>query len=152
MAASGEWQLLALMLVMCLLVLYMVWRWRLVILELRADAGGEVVEQRCRQLLRDLLSDEELQELEATGFLMVRSASVPGRTYRIPSAGGSVVVQEPNASTMLLCVQPVARLPRADIVLMHKLMIEGNEEEYLRVANVQQDPCFRPPLAFRARR
>ena len=152
MADSVEWQLLVLTLAICLLVLYIVWRWRLVIYELRADVGGESVEQRCRQLLRDVLSDGELQDLEDTGFLMVRSPSVPGRTYRIPSAGGSVVVQEPNASAMLICVQPIARLPRADVVLMHKLMIEGNEEEYLRVANIQRDPHYRPPTVFGAAR
>jgi len=36
---------------------------------------------------------------------------------------------------MQLCVQPVERLPDADIVILHKLMIEANEESYLQKAN-----------------
>ncbi|MDP9382063.1 MAG: hypothetical protein M3Q29_18355 [Chloroflexota bacterium] len=41
---------------------------------------------------------------------------------------------------MPLCVQPVERMPHADVVLTHKLMIEGNEQEYLRGA----DPSYGP--------
>ncbi len=41
---------------------------------------------------------------------------------------------------MPLCVQPVEGIPRADVVLTHKLMIEGNEQEYLRGA----DPSYGP--------
>jgi hypothetical protein len=148
---SGDWHLLLLMLAMGLLAFYVIWRWCMVISELRSGEGG-AAEQRSRELLRGVLSPDELQELEATGALVVRSPSMPGRVYRIPSAGGSVVAQEANGSSLLLCVQPTARLPRADVVLMHKLMIEGNEEEYLRVANIQRGPYLRPPLEFRGPR
>jgi len=37
---------------------------------------------------------------------------------------------------MRLCVGPVDPLPDADVVLIHKLMIEANEDEYLKAANV----------------
>jgi hypothetical protein len=36
---------------------------------------------------------------------------------------------------MRLCLQPVEYLPDADIVVLHKLMIEANEEAYLAKAN-----------------
>ena len=36
---------------------------------------------------------------------------------------------------MRLCVQPVESLPDADVVVLHKLMIEANEESYLQKAN-----------------
>jgi hypothetical protein len=36
---------------------------------------------------------------------------------------------------MRLCVQPIERLPDADVVVLHKLMIEANEEHYLQRAN-----------------
>ncbi len=36
---------------------------------------------------------------------------------------------------MRLCVGQVERAPGADVVLMHKLMFEGDEQECLRIAN-----------------
>jgi hypothetical protein len=36
---------------------------------------------------------------------------------------------------MRLCLQPVECLPDADVVALHKLMIEANEENYLQKAN-----------------
>jgi hypothetical protein len=46
---------------------------------------------------------------------------------------------------MELCLQPVEPLPEGDVVLMHKLMIEANEQEYLRTANhFVPDTIFHP--------
>jgi hypothetical protein len=36
---------------------------------------------------------------------------------------------------MRLCVQPIEYLPDADVVVLHKLMIEADEENYLLRAN-----------------
>lgn len=36
---------------------------------------------------------------------------------------------------MRLCLQPVESLPDADVIVLHKLMIEANEETYLQKAN-----------------
>jgi hypothetical protein len=36
---------------------------------------------------------------------------------------------------MRLCVQSVEPIPDGDAILMHKLMIEGDEAAYLRIAN-----------------
>ncbi len=36
---------------------------------------------------------------------------------------------------MRLCVQPIEYLPDADVVALHKLMIEADEENYLLRAN-----------------
>jgi len=47
-----------------------------------------------------------------------------------------VEVYDEGKLTMRLCVEPLERLPAADVVLMHKLMIEGNEERYLHEANI----------------
>jgi hypothetical protein len=35
-----------------------------------------------------------------------------------------------------LCMQPLEALPKADIVVMHKLMIEADKKMYLQTANV----------------
>lgn len=58
----------------------------------------------------------------------------PGRVYSIPYRPGRITVYEDKRPMRKLCVAPFTRLPPADRVLMHKLMIEGNEERYLRTA------------------
>jgi hypothetical protein len=92
-------------------------------------------EGRASALLRQSLSDEEWQQMERTGYLSVLSPSVPGRVYRVPTHMDQVEVHESGRLRGRLCVQPATWLPASDVVLMHKLMIEGNEEEYLRTAN-----------------
>ena len=92
-------------------------------------------EARAAALLEDLLTEDERRQLERDGYLGVPSPSRPGRTYRVPRRRGQVRVYEGSALVMALCVEPVGWLPDGDVVLLHKLMIEGNEAEYLRVAN-----------------
>jgi len=97
----------------------------------RADA-----EHRAEMLLQSQLSPEEYHQLVTQGYLRVQSPSTPHRTYLIPRYRGLVRVYEQGRSVMRLCVGPVEPVPDADVVLMHKLMIEGNEREYLESANV----------------
>jgi len=97
----------------------------------RADA-----ELRAEHLLQTQLTPEEYHQLTSQGYLRVQSPSRPQRTYLIPRYRGLVRVYEQGRSVMRLCVGPVEAVPDADVVLMHKLMIEGNEEEYLKTANV----------------
>jgi hypothetical protein len=106
--------------------------------ELREEA-----ERRAEALLQEILTPEEYGQLVKRGYLEVRSPRWPQRTYRIPRRQGQVHVYERGVPIMALCVQSLEPIPDADAVLMHKLMIEGNEQEYLRTAN-----RFRPP--FRA--
>lgn len=92
-------------------------------------------ERRAENLLQQVLSLDENHELEQRGYLEVPSPSREGRVYRVPRGRGMVSVYEGGRAVMSLCVQPVEWIPGADVVLMHKLMIEANEDEYLRVAN-----------------
>ncbi len=92
-------------------------------------------ERRADSLLRRLLSPEDYQQLTAHGYLRVKSPNVEGRTYLIPRYRGLVRVYESGRAVMRLCVGPVEPMPDADIVLVHKLMIEADEEHYLRSAN-----------------
>jgi hypothetical protein len=92
-------------------------------------------ERRAEQLIRDILSEGEFQQLIKRGYLEVRSPSFPGRVYLIPARQGPVTVCEQGKPTLRLCVQCVERVPDYDTVAMHKLMIEGDEREYLRIAN-----------------
>ena len=70
-----------------------------------------------------------------SGYLEVTSPSRANRVYRIPSTVGMVTVYEHGRAIMRLCLQPTEPLPRADIVVMDKLLIEANEQEYLHKAN-----------------
>ncbi|HEX2515738.1 MAG TPA: hypothetical protein VH257_13605 [Chloroflexota bacterium] len=92
-------------------------------------------ERRAEQMLRDILPEPDFQHLTRRGYLEVRSPSFPNRLYLIPERQGPVTVYEHGRPIMRLCIQCVERVPDHDTVAMHKLMIEGNEQEYLRIAN-----------------
>lgn len=98
-------------------------------------------ERRAENLLQLVLSSDENHELEQRGYLEVRSPSREGRVYRVPRGRGMVSVYEGGRAVMSLCVQPVEWIPGADVVLMHKLMIEANEDDYLKTAN-QFEPGY----------
>ena len=91
---------------------------------------------KATELLREVLSEAERRQLAETRFLMVPSPSVASRVYRIPAMGGMVEVYDSGKLSSRLCVQPAERLPAADMVVVHKVMIEGSEGEYQRTANV----------------
>ena len=93
-------------------------------------------ERRAETLLRDMLSPDEYRHLLATGFLEIPSPTRQDRVYRIPRGPGQVLVEEHGRVLERLCLQPeVAGLPEADVVLMHKLLIEADEDRYLATAN-----------------
>lgn len=98
-------------------------------------------EKRAESLLMEVLAQEQSTELEHKGYLEVPSPNRQGRVYRVPRGRGMVSVYEEGRAVMSLCVQPVEWIPGADVVLMHKLMIEGNEEDYLKTAN-QFEPGY----------
>jgi hypothetical protein len=102
---------------------------------LRAYRFRAEAERRAEQLLREMLTELEFQHLIRRGYLEVHSPLFPHRVYLVPERQGPVTVCERGRPVMRLCVQCVERVPDYDTVAMHKLMIEGNEREYLRVAN-----------------
>lgn len=97
--------------------------------------GKLEAELRAETLLREVLSAPEYQQLSRQGYIDIPSPSLHRRFYRVPRYRGQVKVYEDGRPIMGLCVQPVEPMPDGDVVLMHKLMIEGNEQEYLRIAN-----------------
>ncbi len=92
-------------------------------------------EFRARQLMRETLTPSEYQQATRFGYVDLSSPSLPARTYRVPVGGGLVKVFEYGAIVMELCLQPAEPLPDGDIVVLHKLMILGNESDYLQRAN-----------------
>lgn len=98
--------------------------------------GWSSAERRAAHLLRDVLTPEQCRQLLWYGYLEVPSPSSTCRVYRVPRArDGFVQVIENGKAVMRLCLRPVERLPDADVIVLHKLMIEANEEYYLQKAN-----------------
>lgn len=94
-----------------------------------------LAERHAHDLLVSLLTDAEYAQLIAHSYLEVRSPSLPGRVYRVPAHGGQVTVYQDGRAVTRLCVGPLRALPDDDVIAMHKLMIEGDEHEYLARAN-----------------
>lgn len=86
-------------------------------------------------LLRKMLTPEEYAQLSARAYLDVPSQSYLGRLYRVPRGPGQVQVVEGGRVVERLCVQPLDSLPEADVILMHKMLIEADESSYLATAN-----------------
>jgi len=97
--------------------------------------GCSRAERRATDLLRDILTPEQFRQLLWRGYLEIPSPTEPRRVYRVPRSKGYVQVIENGRAVMRLCLQPVECLPDADVVVLHKLMIEANEETYLQKAN-----------------
>jgi hypothetical protein len=104
-------------------------------------------ERRAERLVEHFLTSEELAHLRRRGYLDVKSQAIPGRFYRIPIDPGMVAVIEPDKPRRMLCLKPQQHIPFAEHVLMHKLLLEGAEAEYLKRAN-----CFTAILGRPARR
>ncbi len=94
-----------------------------------------LAQERALELLREVLDEREYEQVKRRGYLDIRSPSDPQRIYRIGRHGGLVRVFEQGRAVRELCVQPTEPLPSNDVVVMHKLMIQANEQEYLTKAN-----------------
>lgn len=90
---------------------------------------------RAHALMRELLSDAEYEAIVRHGYLDTPSPRNAGVIYRIPRGPGFVRVFYRGRAIADLCVQPAEPLPDDDVVVMHKLLIQANEDDYLAVAN-----------------
>ena len=103
--------------------------------QLRSYRVQAEAERRAEILLREVIGERAFANMVRRGYLEVPSPTFPTRVYLVPERQGPVTVCESGRPVMRLCVQTVERVPDYDAVVMHKLMIEGNEREYLRIAN-----------------
>jgi hypothetical protein len=95
----------------------------------------EAADARGHELLRDFLGEAEYEKLMERGYIEVASPHHRERMYRIPFTDGLVQVYDRGELTKRLCLQPAEYLPRCDVVILHTLMITGDEHEYLAKAN-----------------
>jgi hypothetical protein len=101
----------------------------------RDERAWARADRRADLLVRELLTPDELEQLDGCGYLEVPSRLVPGRSYRVPAWPGRITVIEHGRALNWLCLQPVENVPARELVLLHKLMLEGSEEEYCQRAN-----------------
>jgi hypothetical protein len=98
----------------------------------RARAAAD---RRAEVLMAEILGPDAYRQVVRKGFLDVPSPSRSGRIYRVPRSRDQVRVYEDGRLVERLCIQSIEPMPYGDIIVMHKLMIEADEEEYLRIAN-----------------
>jgi hypothetical protein len=92
-------------------------------------------DRRANELLRSVLTSEQYGQLMRHGYLDIKSPRDPGCIYRVPRTKGMARMIEQGRHKANLCLQPLETVPDADIVVIHKLMIEADEETYLQTAN-----------------
>ena len=130
---APEWLIVAVPLAWQAIVTWQQWcRWR----AQRPPRDPAVAEARAEALLSEVLPAGDYAMLQTRGYLELPSRLSPGRRYRIYRRPRPVEVYEGDRLTLALCVQPAAYLPSGDRVLMHKVLLEGDEARYLRTANV----------------
>jgi hypothetical protein len=97
------------------------------------DRGG--ADERAALLLRRVLSEREYEQWLRCSFVEIASPHHADWRYRIPAQPEPVWLFIKGKAITRLCVQPLDPVPDADVVIMHKLMIEADEEGYLDLAN-----------------
>jgi len=98
--------------------------------------------RRAGKLLRTVLTPAQYRQLMRRGYVDIPSPRDHERVYRVPRGPGLVGVIEKGKRNAGLCLQPLEWVPDADIVVMHKLMIEADEETYLQTANKFTQKCI----------
>ena len=98
--------------------------------------------RRADRLLRTVLTRAQYRQLMWRGYVDIKSPCDRKRVYRVPRDPGLVGMIEKGERKADLCLQPLEWVPGADIVVMHKLMIEADEETYLQTANHFTPKCI----------
>ena len=89
---------------------------------------------RAEKLLLDVLGKKSYDAYKVRGFIPVKSKKFPEREYQFVPYG-RVRVFEKGIRKMELCVVPRGeQMPEQDILVIKKLMLQGDEEEFLKTA------------------
>lgn len=97
-------------------------------------SAGDTPAERAEALLREFLDEREYAQWTKRGYVDVVSPNNAQRIYRIPGYIGLVRMYENGMAIRELCLRPVEPLPGPDVIVMHKLMIQGDERQYLASA------------------
>lgn len=98
--------------------------------------SGVTPTERAEELLREFLDEREYEQWTRRDYVDVVSPHNAQRIYRIPRYIGLVRMYENGIAMCELCLRSVEPLPGPDVILMHKLMIQGDEQAYLASARL----------------
>lgn len=104
-----------------------------------AEAGRKLADAKARKILMEHLSPVQRDQYEKFGYF---DLDVGGRTYRIKKGWSGNVQRlgkdEKNQDRVLesFCIHPRERIPEEDNLLIQKLMLETEEAEFRRIANI----------------
>lgn len=101
----------------------------------KAKLEREAAERRAEELLKSNLSEEQQNDFEKNGWFLIDAAS--GKKYRIKRAReGNVELLNPDGTRKArYCAHPKIPCPNPDTMLAQKLMLETDEDNFLKVAN-----------------
>jgi hypothetical protein len=99
-----------------------------------ADRERKKAAERAHWLLERNLTAEQERTFATGGFIDVRASG--GRVYRL-ERGGFVgrLAEDEKSLRAQYCIMPTVAMPLADRLLALKLMLETDEEEFLRTAH-----------------
>lgn len=103
-----------------------------------ADRLYEEGEARAEALLREALTEEQLDDFDVNGWFLVGTADGVYRIERGYSGnvrllrGYSAEGHGPGAA---FCIHPIGNPFDADVMLAQKFLLENDEREFLRIAN-----------------
>lgn len=95
-------------------------------------AARKAAAERAEKLLETCLTSGQRESLRKNGWFVVYTKS--GRGYQIRRGRARNVIEVNTKRTY--CCHPVDGVPDADTMLAQKLMLETQEDEFLRLANV----------------
>lgn len=100
----------------------------------------EAANARARRLLMTMLDDAQKDELEKDNrfHLTVHDPDGAMRVYRIDYGymGNVKLIDTSGRPVKSYCIHADSRLPKEDQMLAQKLLLEANEKEFLRIANM----------------
>jgi len=95
-------------------------------------AARKAAAERAEKLLESCLTSEQRGQLAKHGWFTVVARS--GRVYQIKRGRARNVIEMRTGRTY--CCHPIDNVPDADTMLAQKMMLEVEEDEFLRMANV----------------
>lgn len=109
-----------------------------------ANAQRRQAQVRARHLLGSLLSKAQAESLKDRNYFDLEVTARDGavKRYRIHKGrSGNVELLAPDGTPLRrYCAHPLLYVPDEDTMLSQKLMLESDEEQFLRTANVHPVP------------
>lgn len=97
-------------------------------------AEQEIIRARARELLESLLDRKQKAELRKDGHFHVHTKDGE-RTYRLQPGHPPRRVKDEDGRRFSYCIHPLEQFPAEDTTAALKLLIEADEDEFLRIAN-----------------